>query len=97
MHALLLTKENEIENFPSSHGGVKALFFRYFPEFKNYSKLIEKTYNLRYESDYKLQINVTTEEVEQLIKEVKKFYNKILEYLKDKGIISEKEIVGLFN
>ena len=95
MHALLLTKEDKIKNYPTSHGGVKALFFRLFSEFRDYSKLIEKTYNLRHEMDYKLKLDVKKEDIEKLLESVREFYLRTLEYLKKKDVLSEKEIEEL--
>ena len=61
MHALLLTKENEIKNYPSSHGGLKKLFSYLFPEFRDFISAIERTYHYRHSCDYKL-VDLSKEE-----------------------------------
>ena len=90
MHALLLTKFEEIKNYPTSHGGTKHLFIKFFKEFKEFNKLIERTYQLRHDSDYKLVVNFEKEEVIELYNKALEFYDKVVKYLREKGFLDEK-------
>jgi len=87
--ALLLIKgEFKIKK----HSTVNYLISKHYKEL---SYTFGNLFRLRNEADYTLDFAVTKEEIEQLIKEVKEFYNKTLEYLKKEKIINEKEMEDL--
>ena len=71
-----------------------TIIFQFNKNFDFYNP-IGKLFNLRNKADYDSFYETSEEEVEQLIKEVKEFYNKTLEYLRKERIFNEKEIEEL--
>jgi len=74
------------------HSTVNYLLSKYY---KEYSPMFSNLFRLRNKVDYSLDFTITRKEVEQLLKEVKEFYEKVLEYLKEKEVLNEKEIEEL--
>jgi uncharacterized protein (UPF0332 family) len=71
-----------------------TLIYEFNQNFDFYNP-IGKLFNKRQKADYRIYAFFDEEEVEQLLKEVKEFYKKVLEYLKEKKILTEKEIEEL--
>jgi uncharacterized protein (UPF0332 family) len=74
------------------HSTVNYLLSKYY---KEYSPMFSNLFRLRNKVDYSLDFTITRKEVEQLLKEVKEFYEKVLEYLKEREVLNEKEIEEL--
>ena len=71
-----------------------TLIYEFSQNFDFYNP-IGKLFNLRNKADYDRFFQINEEEVEQLLKEVKEFYEKVLEYLKEREVLNEKEIEEL--
>ena len=82
---LLIKGETKIKR----HSTVNYLISKYYREL---SPSFSNLFRLRNEADYSLNFEISEEEIRELLKEAKKFYEKTLEYLKKENVLSEEEI-----